>query len=257
MHPITFFRYVRPFYLHRLDSRYLFFVESLHFCCFFLPCSRKGEWRTRVVDFLRASRLLFLSFYISSLCLSRFYLVYLSLSLSLLASGSLFIFLPPLPSPLPLLSRLLSRCLLCQRLLSAASTAGLWYTGSMVSRYTPATAAPSSRPLGEPVRFPRCLSRRALPPPLARRRSRYRVVLSPFPLSGEPCFAAPLVPPLRFCSRGPRDVSTIGLLECRSFFMGLLCKPRYLETTATLHLQRLGRHIFEGDVEDDMSISIS
>ena len=63
------------------------------------------------------------------------------------------------------------------------STAGLWYTGSMVSRYTPATATPSSRPLKEPMRSP-AASRQAPPSasprsPISRRRSCYRVVLSP------------------------------------------------------------------------------
>lgn len=62
------------------------------------------------------------------------------------------------------------------------STAGLWYTGSMVSRYTPANAAPSPVPRGTRA-FPRCL-----PPgpaddlprsPVFCRRSCYRVVLSP------------------------------------------------------------------------------
>lgn len=104
--------------------------------------------------FPRASRLFFLSFCIHLFSMSISFLFLSRLSVSLLAFGSRFIFHPPLP----LLPRLLSRCLLCQRLLSAASTAGLWYTGSMVSRYTPATAAPSPRPLGEPVRFPRCVS---------------------------------------------------------------------------------------------------
>lgn len=63
------------------------------------------------------------------------------------------------------------------------STAGLWYTGSMVSRYTPATATPSPRPLGGTRAFPRCFPlgpADGLPrSPISRRRSCYRVVLSP------------------------------------------------------------------------------
>lgn len=90
------------------------------------------------------------------------------------------------------------------------STAGLWYTGSMVSRYTPATTAPSPRPLGEPMRSP-AASRRA--PPTASRQPPPFSDLPPSQLlprcplttllSGEPCFAAPLAPPPRFAREAP------------------------------------------------------
>lgn len=86
------------------------------------------------------------------------------------------------------------------------STAGLWYTGSMVSRYTPATAAPSPVPSGNPSVPP-------LPPAGPRRRPPPFSGLPPSQLlprcplttllSGEPCFAAPLAPPPRFAREAP------------------------------------------------------
>lgn len=153
-----------------------------------------------------------------------------SLSVSLPASGSRFIFHPPLP----LLSRLLSRCLLCQRLLSAASTAGLWYTGSMVSRYTPATAAPSPRPLGEPVRFPRCVSpgpaAPARPPPQSLPRCPLTTPLIRRTVLCRPSHAATTLLLAR-----PQGCINYRFIGMPPFLWAYYSKPRYLETTVSLH----------------------
>lgn len=178
---------VSPFYLDSLGSRYLLFAESLLFCYFFPSRPMENERRTRVANFLR-------SLTSASLSLCR----------SLPLSVFFFIFLPPF----------CCSCGCCREACFASdyylprseSTAGLWYTGSMVSRYTPATAAPSPRPLGEPMRSP-AASRRApptaspfsdLPPSQLLPRCPLTTLLS-----GEPCFAAPLAPPPRFAREAP------------------------------------------------------
>lgn len=131
-----------------------------------------------------------------SLSPARFFFLFL-LCLSL---SELF-FTLPLPPPF---SRLLPRevCFASDYYLPRSeSTAGLWYTGSMVSRYTPATA--TSVPSGNPCVFPfppaqsavgrpRCPAATSLP----------RCPLTT-PLSYEPCFAAPLVLPPRFARETP------------------------------------------------------
>lgn len=104
------------------------------------------------------------------------------------------------------------------------STAGLWYTGSMVSRYTPATTAPSPRPLGEPVRSP-AASRRVPPTASPVLRSPAVAVATALSSHHSPIRRTVLCRPSRaastFCSRGSRDVSTVDLSECRFFFIGL------------------------------------
>lgn len=100
------------------------------------------------------------------------------------------------------------------------STAGLWYTGSMVSRYTPATTAPSPRPLGEPMRSP-AASRRAPPTASPVLRSPAVAVATALSSHHSPIRRTVLCRPSRaastFCSRGSRDVSTVDLSECRFF----------------------------------------
>lgn len=158
----------------------------------------------------------------------------------------IFLFLSPLP-PFSRYSRGYCRgaCFASDYYLPRSeSTAGLWYTGSMVSRYTPATTAPSPRPPRGTRAFPRCL-----PPgpadglprsPISRRRSCYRVVLSPLSYP-----ANRALPPLS------RRLHVLlarlqGRINCRFigtslFFIGLLGKPRCLVTTDCLHLERIGR----------------
>lgn len=97
---------VPPFYLDPLDSRYLLFAESPLFYYFFPPRPVENERRTRVANFLR-----------SLTSVSPF----LYVALRPLPSPLLvFFFFISLSSPLSLLSRLLPRSVLCQRLLSAA-----------------------------------------------------------------------------------------------------------------------------------------
>lgn len=155
----------------------------------------ENKRRTRVANFLRS---------LTSVSLS---LCRLSRALSAPLSLYFFYFSSP---PLSYYSRGCCRgaCFASDYYLPRSeSTAGLWYTGSMVSRYTPATAASSPRPLGEPMRSP-AASRRA--PPTASpvlRSPAVAVATARCPLttllSGEPCFAAPLAPPPRFARKAP------------------------------------------------------
>lgn len=187
---------VPPFYLDPLDSRYLLFVEFPLFCYFFPLRSMENERQTRVANFLCSLT---------------------SVSLSLTLSASLYFFISS------------SHPFSCSRgcfrgacfasdyyLLRSESTAGLWYTGSMVSRYTPATAAPSSRPLGEPVRSP-AASRRAPPTASPVLRSPAVAVATALSSHHSPIRRTVLCRPSRaastFCSRDSRDVSTVDLPE--------------------------------------------
>lgn len=166
----------------------------------------KNKYRIRVIDFLHALTSV-------SLFLFLFHAFYVYLPFP---SPLLFRFFFYFPS-LPLLSQAAveKRALPATTICRSESTAGLWYTGSMVSRYTPAFTAPSPRPRGEPMRSP-AASRRAPPPASSARPLPQLLPRCPLttPLSGEPCFTAPLV----LCSRGSRDVSTLGLSECQFFY---------------------------------------
>jgi len=170
----------------------------------------ENERRTRVANFLHS---------LTSVCLSL--CCSLSLSNPLCLSLYFLFFLPSLPFRY---SRGCYRgaCFASDYyLLRSESTAGLWYTGSMVSRYTPATAAPSPRPLGEPMRSP-AASRRA--PPTASPVLRSPVVAVATALSSHhsPIRRTVLCRPSRaastFYSRDSRDVSTADLSECRFFY---------------------------------------
>lgn len=172
----------------------------------------ENERRTRVANFLRSltSSL--------SLSLSPCPLSAPSLHLSL----CIFLFLSPLP-PLSRYSRGYCRgaCFASDYYLPRSeSTAGLWYTGSMVSRYTPATTAPSPRPLGEPMRSP-AASRRAPPTASPVLRSPAVAVATALSSHHSPIRRTVLCRPSRaastFCSRGSRDVSTVDLSEYRFF----------------------------------------
>lgn len=218
---------VPPFYFDLLDSRYLLFAEFPLFCYFFPPRFMKNEQRTRVANFLCS---------LTSVSVSLHY----SLPLSNPHYLSLYFFISPLSLPCYSRDCFRGACFASDYYLPRSeSTAGLWYTGSMVSRYTPATAAPSSRPLGEPVRSPAASRRR--PPPFSDLPPSQLLPRCPLTtlLSGEPCFAAPLVPPPHFAREAP---GTYQLSIYRNrFFIGLLGKPRCLITTARLHFERMAR----------------
>lgn len=202
---------VPPFYFDPPDSRpYLLFAESPLFCYFFPSRSMENERRTRVANFLRS---------LTSVSLSLCRPPEPSLLLSLFLGIFFYFSLPPL-------SRCSRGC--CREACFAGdyylpcseSTAGLWYTGSMVSRYTPATAAPSPVPSGNPSVPP-------LPPAGPRRmaspvlRSPAVAVATALSSHHSSIRRTVLCRPSRaastFCSRGPRDVST-DLSECRFFF---------------------------------------
>lgn len=207
---------VPPFYLDPLDSRYLLFVESPLFCFLFFVSHGK-----RTANTCSEFPPLF------DLCLPLYLSVF-------------FLFLSPL-------SRCSRGC--CREACFASdyylprseSTAGLWYTGSMVSRYTPATATPSPRPLREPMRSP-AASRQAPPSASPVHRSPAVAVATALSSHHSPIRRTVLCRPSctasTFCSRGSRDVSTVDLSEFR-FFMNLLGKPRYLVTTTPLHLEQI------------------
>lgn len=184
-------------------------ISPLHldFSCFFSPCtySKRPANTCNRFSLTSLSLPLSLTFHFYSLCLPL----------------SLFFFFLLLP-PLLLACCCREECLASYYYLPRSeSTARLWYTGSMVSRYTPATAAPFPRPLDEPRAFPRF---HPLGPTVDLPRSPAyalalpRCPLTP-PLSGEPCFAAPLVLSASIlCLLGLRDVSTIGLSKYLSNF---------------------------------------
>lgn len=203
---------VPPFYLDPLDSRYLLFAESPLFCYFFPPRSMENERRTRVTNFLRS---------LTSASLSPCP----SLPLSVF-----FLFLSPSP-PLSRCSRGCCReaCFASDYYLPRSeSTAGLWYTGSMVSRYTPATAAPSPVPSGNPcIPPPPPAGSRRRPPPFSGLPPSQLLPRCPLTtlLSGEPCFAAPLAPPPRFTRKTPGTYQP-SIYRKAAFFIGLIGKPR-------------------------------
>lgn len=232
MRPITFFRLL-PFYLDSFDSRYLLFAESLLFCYFFPPRSVENERRTRVTNFLCSLTSVSLSLRCSlpnPLCLSLyFFFIFLSPSLSCYSRGCCR-----------------GACFASDYYLPRSeSTAGLWYTGSMVSRYTPATATPVLRPLGEPMHSPASSRRAPTASPVLQ--SPAVAVATALSSHHSPIRRTMLCRPSRaastFYSRGSRDVSTVNLSECY-FFIGLLGKPRCLVTTIRLHLEQMGRPTF-------------
>jgi len=198
------------------------------FCYFFPPRPLENERRTRVANFLRSLTSVSLS-----LCHS------LPLPNSLCLFLYFFYFSPPL---LLFLWLLREACFASDYYLPRSeSTAGLWYTGSMVSRYTPATATPSLRPLGEPMRSP--LPPARAPPtasPVLRSPAAVATALSSH---HSPIRRTVLCRPSRaastFCSRGSRDVSTVDLSECHSFYRPTGV-PRYLVTTTPLYSRTNG-----------------